>query len=57
MLMLHEILDSYVEKQSIIHSEDDGEIVIFASAATFMRRDLHRNQGYFEVTPERQEAT
>lgn len=33
----------------VINSEDDGEIVLFPAAATFTRRDLNRNQGYFEV--------
>ena len=50
MLMLHEIMDSSVEEEIVINSEDDGEIVLFAAVATFMRRDLNRNQGFFEVS-------
>ena len=48
MLMLHEIMDSSVEEEIVINSEDDGEIVLFAAVATFMRRDLNRNQGFLK---------
>ncbi|KAL9977208.1 hypothetical protein ACROYT_G014587 [Oculina patagonica] len=50
MLMLHEILDSSVEEEIVINSEDNGEIVMFAAAATFMRSSFNRNEGYFEVS-------
>jgi len=36
--------------EKFYESEDDGEIIILSAAATFMRRDLHRNQGYYEYS-------
>ena len=45
MLTLHEALEFSADEESFINSEDDGEIIILSAAATFMRRDLHRNQG------------
>ena len=49
MLMLHESLEFSIYEESVINSEDDGEINILSAVATFMRRNLVRNQGYYPV--------
>ena len=49
MLMLHESLEFSIDEESVINSEDDGEINILSAVATFMRRNLVRNQGYYHV--------
>ena len=48
MLMLDENLET---EEEILNTEDDGEINIniLAAIATFMRRDLHRNENFWEV--------
>lgn len=48
VLALHEVLEFSVEEEGLMNSEDDCEINILAAVATFMRRKLHRNEGYFE---------
>lgn len=50
MLMLYESLEFSIDKESVINSEDDGEINILSAVATFMRRNLVRNQGYYECS-------
>ena len=42
--MLHE------NEESVINFEDDGEINILSAVATFMRRNLNRNQGCYECS-------
>ena len=48
MLILNEIEELSMEEESLINSEDDDDTPILAAVATYMGRDLHRNQGYFE---------
>ena len=48
MLMLQS-LEFSIDEESVINSEDDGEINILSAVATFMRRNLVRNQGYYHV--------
>ena len=50
MLMLHENLEFSIDEESLIISEGDGEINILPAVATFMRRNLNRNQGYYECS-------
>lgn len=50
MLMLHENLEFLTDEESVINLEDDGEINILSAVATFMRRNLNRNQGYYECS-------
>ena len=44
-LLLSNELDFSLEEESLVNSDDD-DIPILAAAATYMRRDLHRNQGF-----------
>ena len=46
MLMLHESLEFSIDEESVMNSEDDGEMNMLSAVATFMRRNLIRNQGY-----------
>ena len=41
-------LDFSLEEECLVNSDDDG-ILILAAAATYMRRDLHRNKGFHET--------
>ena len=50
MLMLHESLEFSIDEESVMNSEDDGEMNILSAVATFMRRNLIRNQGYYECS-------
>ena len=44
------MLDVSMEEQILLNSEDDEDINIFATLAVMMRRDLHRNEGFCEIT-------
>ena len=46
LLLLNEMLDFSLEKENLVNSDDD--IPILAAVATHMRRDLHRNKGFYE---------
>ena len=48
MLILHDNSEFSIDEESLINSEGDGEINILPAVATFMRRNLNRNQGYYE---------
>ena len=49
--MLNEIVELSMEEESLINSDDD-DIAIPASVATYMRLDLHQNQGlYANILP------
>ena len=50
LFMLNEMLDVSMEEQILLNSEDDEDINIFATLAVMMRRDLHRNEGFCEMT-------
>ena len=43
LLSFNEMPDFSLEEESIVNSDDDN-IPILAAAATYMRRDLHRNK-------------
>ena len=47
LLLLNEMLDFSLEEESLVNSDDD-DITILAAVATYMRRDLHRNKGFYE---------
>ena len=47
--MLEEILDVSTDEEVLLDSDDDGEINIIVAITTFMRRDLHRNEGFCEA--------
>ena len=49
LLLLNEMLDFSLEEDSLINSDDDNiPILGLAAVATYMRRDLHRNKGFYE---------
>ena len=43
-------LGIFFDEESVINLEDDGEINILSAVATFMRRNLNRNQGCYECS-------
>ena len=47
--MLDENLEFSMDEESLINSEDESEINILSAVATFMRRNLNRNQGFKNV--------
>ena len=46
-LLLNEMLDFSLEEENLVNSDDD-DIPILVAVATYMRRDLHRNKGFYE---------
>ena len=48
LLLLNEMLDFSLEEESLVNSDDD-DIPILKAVATYMRRDLHRNKGFYEI--------
>ena len=47
LLLLNEMLDLSLEEEGLVNRDDD-DIPILAAVATKMRRDLHRNKGFYE---------
>ena len=45
LLLSNEKLDFSLEEERLVNSDDDF-IPILAAGATYMRRDLHRNQDF-----------
>ena len=49
LLLLNEMLDFSLEEDSLVNSDDENiPILGLAAVATYMRRDLHRNKGFYE---------
>ena len=48
LLLLNEMLDFSLKEESLVNPDDDDLIPILAAIATYMRRDLHRNQRFYE---------
>ena len=49
VLFLEEILDSFdKDVQWLLNSDDDRDIDMIAPVSTFMRRNLERNQYFYE---------
>ena len=48
LLWLNEIVELYLEEESLLNSKNDHDIPILAAFATHMRRDLHQNQGFYK---------
>ena len=48
LLLLKEMLDFALKEESLVNSDDDDLIPILAAIATYTRRDLHRNQRFYE---------
>ena len=47
LLLLNKMLDFSLEEESPVNSDDD-DIPILTAAATYMRCNLHRNNGFYE---------
>ena len=47
LLLLNEMLDFSLEEECLVNSDDDG-IPFLAAVATYMRRHLPRNKGFYE---------
>ena len=48
ILILNKIVELSMQEESLINSEDYDDTPNLAAVATYMRHDLHRNQGVFE---------
>ena len=48
LLWLNETLVLSLEQESLVNSKNDDDIAILAAAATYLRRDLHQNQAFYE---------
>ena len=48
LLWLNEIVELSLEEESVVNSKNDHDIPILAAVATYMRRDLRQNQGFYE---------
>ena len=44
------LLKIFNRRKSLINSEDGGEINVLSAFSTLMRRNLNRNQGYYECS-------
>jgi len=49
LLMLDEPLAADKEEITLIDSDDEEEICVIAATSIFMRRDLNRNYGFYDV--------
>ena len=47
LLLLNEMLDFSLEEERLFNSDDD-DIPFLAAVATYMRRHLSRNKGFYE---------
>ena len=47
LLLLNEMLDFSLEEECLVNS-DDANIPLLAAVATYMRRHLPRNKGFYE---------
>ena len=49
MVMLDEVIDTSIDEQLLLDDDNDGEIHLFAAIGAFMRRDLNRIVGFYEI--------
>ena len=49
MVMLDEVIDTSIDEQLLLDYDNDGEIHLFAAIGAFMRRDLNRIVGFYEI--------
>ena len=49
LLWLNEIVELSLEEESLVNSKNDDDIPILAAVTTYMRRDLHQNQGFYDI--------
>ena len=47
LLLLNEMVDFSLEKECLVNSDDD-DIPFLAAVATYMRRHLPKNKGFYE---------
>ena len=48
LLLLNEMLYFSLEEECLFNSDDDDDIPFLAAFATYMRRHLPRNKGFYE---------
>ena len=49
MVMLDEVIDTLIDEQLLLDYDNDGEIHLFSAIGAFMRRDLNRIVGFYEI--------
>ena len=49
MVMLNEVVDTSIDEELLLDYDDDGEIHLLAAIGAFMRRDLNRIVGFYEI--------
>ena len=49
MAILNEIIDPAIDEELLLDYEDNGEFYLIAAAAAFMKRDLKRIVGFYEL--------
>ena len=49
MVMLDEVIDTSIDEQLLLDYDNEGEIHLFAAIGAFMRRDLNRIVGFYEI--------
>ena len=49
MVMLNEVVDTSIDEELLLDYDDDGEIHLLAAIGAFMRRDLNRIVGFYEM--------
>ena len=49
LLWLNEIVELSLEEESLVNEKNDDDIPILPAVATYTRRDLHQNQGFYEI--------
>ena len=49
IFVLNEIIDTSIDEELLLDYEEDGEFHLISATAAFMKRDLKRYVGFFEV--------
>ena len=49
MVMLNEVVDTSIDEELLLDYDNDGEIHLLAAIGAFMRRDLNRIVGFYEI--------
>ena len=49
MVMLNEVVDTSIGEELLLDYDDDGEIHLLATIGAFMRGDLNRIVGFYEI--------
>ena len=49
IVVLNEIIDASIDEELLLDYEEDGEFHLISATAAFMKRDLKRIVGFYEV--------